>query len=282
MIGRLQQSIENILAWLLNPLFFHLRNTIKFSRKKPFVDKVVRLESLPQYAQNQLESDRYLELKARFKLDEFADHISWSSLYGAYFFLDVLEKALSLSTKPLDPTEHLRILDVGTKNFDAAPALYNFFRHRSSGALPRVDVTGIEIDAYRVYRSLFSRYDVGRFYERLITFSDREDTPRYLPGDFLGHEDSYNILTCFFPFMSPFALLAWGLPTALLAPRRFLDHMITRLQPNGLAIIVNQTKAERDIQIDLLEQSGAHFETFEISLEFRENQPLAYLHLIHG
>jgi SAM-dependent methyltransferase len=282
LIRRAQETLETILAWLLNPIFYRLRNIVRFSRRKSFVDQSVSLEALPNYAQDQLKSARHRKLRDRFGLEQYSDRISWSSLYGAYFFLDVLETARSVSNKMHDWPDALEIMDVGTKNFDAAPAIYQFFRHQLSASNRKVEITGIEIDAYRVYRSFFSRYDVGKFYENLITVEGEHEIHRYLPGDFLNHHESYNVITCFFPFMSPFALLAWGLPRAMLAPKRFLQHIIDQLRPGGLAIILNQTEAERDVQVALLKESSANFESFEIVLEFREGKPTAFLHLIHG
>ena len=283
MFSRIHQGIETALAWLLNPFFFHLRNLIRFRRKKPFKDTPVSLNALPAYAQSQLKSERYGQLQSRYNLERYQDQLSYSSLYGAYFFLDVLAQSFELVPKDMAKGKQLKVLDVGTKNFDAAPALYQFFRNFDGQPdSVNVSLTGIEIDAYRVYRSLYSRHDVGMFYRDLISHAGEKETHRYLAGDLLKHDEKYDVVTCFFPFVSSFALLAWGLPTVHLKPERFVEHLVSRLNPGGRAIIVNQTEAERDIQVGLFQAASVKASSFEITLNFREDQPVAYLHIIEA
>jgi hypothetical protein len=281
MISRLYQGLETVLAWLLNPFFFRARNVIRFRRKKSFCDASVALSSLPQYAQDQLKSPRHEYLAAKYGLQVYQEHLSYSSLYGAYFFLDVLKQSHDLVPWNLGRASHVRVLDVGTKNFDAAPALYRFFKKLESDDMSRkVEITGIEIDAFRVYRSLYSRFDVGQFFKNLITVPAGEETHRYLPGDFIHHEDKYDAITCFFPFVTSFALLAWGLPNSKLSPKRFVDHLMASLAPGGTAIILNQTEQERDLQVKILSEGKHSFSSHEIKLNFREKQPVAYLHVL--
>ena len=55
---------------------------------------------------------------------------------------------------------------------------------------------------------------------------------------------------------------------------------MARLNPGGRAIIVNQTEKERDIQIALFEAASIPVSSHEIKLNFREGQPIGYLHIL--
>ena len=278
LISSIRDNFEVFLAWLLNPIFFRLRNVLKFKRRKPYMEDSSSVSRLPGYAAKQLESKRASKLTDKYHLDRFAPHLSLSSLYGAYFFLDVLDRSnVSEKLKPLEP-QNMTVLDIGTKNFDIAPAIYSYLKTH----LPKdghLHITGIEIDAYRIYRSLFSRHDVAEFYRRLISVDDAENH-RYIPGDFLDHNDQYDLITCFFPFVTSYALLAWGLPRAKLKPQEFVGHILKSLKPNGIAIIINQTSKESDLQKKIFQQAKATFVSSEVQLGFREGQPIGYLHIV--
>ncbi|MGG2382840.1 hypothetical protein, partial [Salmonella enterica] len=51
--------------------------------------------------------------------------------------------------------------------------------------------------------------------------------------------------------------LAWGLPLGYFSPQALLNHLLARLTPGGLLLIVNQGEAEWTRQGDLLAQAAA-------------------------
>ena len=278
LLNALRDNLELFLAWLLNPFFFRLRNFLKFRRTKPYSENSSSVSRLPNYALNQLKSKRFILLTEQYEMSQFESQLSRSSLYGAYFFLDVLDQS-NVGEKINQITdEEVHVLDIGTKNFDIAPAMYRYFKTHLPTS-PQLHITGIEIDAYRIYRSLFSRYDVAEFYRKLISVDENEHH-RYISGDFLTHEKQYNFISCFFPFVTSYALLAWGLPRAHLKPQQFVDHILKSLSPGGIAVVVNQTKKESDLQKLFFEKAKAACVSSEIQLDFREGQPVGYLHVI--
>ena len=277
-LNALRDNLELFLAWLLNPLFFRLRNTLKFSRKKPYTENSSSVSRLPNYAINQLKSKRFISLTRQYEMSQFESQLSRSSLYGAYFFLDVLDQSNVGKKLGQFTAEEVKVLDIGTKNFDIAPSIYRYCKTH----LPKsknVHITGIEIDAYRIYRSFFSRYDVAEFYRKLISVDENEHH-RYIPGDFLTHEKQYDFISCFFPFVTSYALLAWGLPRAHLKPQQFVGHILKSLNPGGMAVIINQTKKESQLQKLFFEKAKAACVSSEIQLGFREGKPVGYLHVV--
>ena len=66
--------------------------------------------------------------------------------------------------------------------------------------------------------------------------------------DHLEKDLKFDLVTCFFPFLTPSPLLWWGLPRRLLQPEAFFAHVCARVLPGGLLVVVNHSVEERDIQ----------------------------------
>ena len=85
-------------------------------------------------------------------MSQFESQLSRSSLYGAYFFLDVLDQSNVGKKLSQFTAEEVKVLDIGTKIFDIAPAMYRYCKTHIPTS-KSLHITGIEIDAYRIYRS---------------------------------------------------------------------------------------------------------------------------------
>lgn len=301
---RIKDAVEDGQVWLesrmltaANPLFFMLRRKVAFGRSGYAEGPHSDSQPTPDFAK-WMTSPAAAQLIHRYELEDFRARMSPGSFASMVRFSDLLSGALdgarhgtsetgnsqtgnsgaaaaiealriddpSEEHQPGTASEPLRVLDIGSKNFEAAPAIHRVLR-RETGGRP-VRLTGIEIDAHRVYRSLHSRADVARYYLSLIP----EPRPghRYLAADFLTHTDSYDVITWFKPFLTDYAHLRWGLPAHLLRPEPMIRHLLDRLSPNGLAIIVNQNDHEAEIQRGLLSNAGA---TFTSTIQPDASQP---------
>lgn len=215
-IDRLPWS-ERLEAWA-NRFFFRLRSRIRWQRDGyresgahlPTDEKTLRLLA------------RYQPVyEGRFAPQTLADNLQWLEL------LDSIRDQLAWQ-----PTGPLNVLDVGAKNFYYAPTLVAFWQ---SFGQP-VTLTGIELDAFRVYRDRHSRADYAAWYAK--------DLATYLAGDALTHQGRYQAISLFYPFVLPSPLIKWGLPLHAFQPGRLLDHIWTLLDPGGLLVVVNQGLSE--------------------------------------
>jgi len=282
---RIRDAVEDGQVWLesrmlsaANPLFFLMRRKIAFGRKGYSEGPDSDARPTPEFAK-WMTSTAAADLIQRYELDDFQARMSPGSLASMVRFADLLAGAIArarqggfppLQAPPfvdpfVDPSVDeastdrpgpLRVLDIGSKNFEAAPAIHRLL-HRETGGRRPIELTGIEIDAHRVYRSLHSRADVARYYLSLIP--EQSVTHRYLAADFLTHDDVYDVVTWFKPFLTDYAHLRWGLPAHLLRPEPMVKHLLDRLAPGGFAVVVNQNDHEADIQRDLFTRANATF-----------------------
>jgi len=145
-------------------------------------------------------------------------------------------------------------VDVGSKDFIYAPALFAFAeKHLAKEEAPLL--TGVEIDGHVVYSDLRSRADHAHAWAAVASAS-----AQYVVSDFLKFTPSQDVtlLTIFYPFVTRFALLRWGLPVSEYRPEKLLAHAASMLASKGVLVIVNHTHEERDLlralmaQIDLV------------------------------
>jgi len=155
------------------------------------------------------------------------------------YVLDLLQKWLP-ATLPEG-----RALDVGAKNGCAIPGL--------ATACPR-GWDFVELDAHRRYLWGATRRAYG---ERLAR--DFEGC-RFIAGNVLDQPGPWAVVTWFLPFLTSAPLEAWGLPRRFLEPERLLRHVVERLVPDGVLLVVNQGEAEAALQAALFERLGCRAE----------------------
>lgn len=139
--------------------------------------------------------------------------------------------------------EKIQILDIGSKNWSYVKGMHNFF----SGFCDEFFMDGVEVDAYRLYPNLYSRYEASKFYTK--DFSN----VNYFCANLLDIKKKYNYITWFLPFLTKYPLKKWGLPKRFFCPEKLLVHAYSLLKKNGQMFIVNQGKYEADIQKKLLD-----------------------------
>lgn len=154
--------------------------------------------------------------------------------------LDGLERLLGAETLPIGPEGSLRALDVGSGAFVYATALQRFLARGGSGPERTVHLRGLEVDGHGVYRDGHSRADHARAHARLAGAH-----VSYEVGDVLAADPGVrDVVTCFYPFLTRHALLAWGLPLRLFRPQELLAQLVRAVRPGGLLVIANQTREE--------------------------------------
>jgi len=131
----------------------------------------------------------------------------------------------------------LRVLDVGARNFAAAPALHALFS--GLGYTPRID--GIEIDAYRRLLNLRTRADYGHFYAAQIPGA------RFHAQDFLEWKTPAEVICLLNPFVTLNPLLLWGLPRRHFRPEATFAHAASLLPKGGILVTSSPTGAEQAV-----------------------------------
>ena len=142
----------------------------------------------------------------------------------------------------------LRALDIGSKNFDYVDALAGFLS-RAAG-LRQLALTGIEIDAHRRYTDFRTRRAWAEHYCSFVPGA------RYLAQGLEDHQETYDVVIWFLPFLTERPLVRWGLPTSLLRPETLYDHAWTLVEPGGVLLLVNLNADEEAIQLDLIRRRG--------------------------
>ena len=138
---------------------------------------------------------------------------------------------------------------MGAKNWSYVFGLERFLAH---GGAP-VALTGIEIDGHGIYPDLHARCDYARAYAR----QTGNDEVVYQVMDFLEADiTGAHVVTNFYPFLRVDALLRWGLPGRMFQPERMIERCLAALAEDGVLIVFNQTRAERDVLHQLLQRAG--------------------------
>ncbi len=231
-----------LLRKLLNPAAYALRQRIAF-RRGGYREGPLDLSRVSPRLREQLQGSRAQELAAKYAVPMHT--LSHAAYTKSLFACDVLDRLHTIAPIVL-PTGNL--LDIGCKNFETAPGLFRAARTLSSH---EIDLTGVEIDAYPVYRNLHSRADAAHYYLSLLPGEHR-----YLPDDVRALQGQFGLITWFFPFVTTAPLLWWGLPERFFAPEALFQHVLTLRQPGGSLIVTNYTPEEAEIQAELFARAG--------------------------
>ncbi len=180
--------------------------------------------------------DYYLRSITKFSRKDFEEDLELTEGVNNYTF-DILSQTIQPQK-----SEKLRVLDIGSKNWEYVRGEYKFFKQYCESLL----LDGVEIDAYRLYSNFYSRYEVAKFY-----IKDLEGA-NYYADDLLKMDGEYDYIVWFLPFVTKYPLHRWGLPERLFMPERLLEHAYKLLRKEML--IVNQGEEEAEIQQKLLEK----------------------------
>lgn len=187
-------------------------------------------------------------LARQYHLQELASQTTPVNYRENLFYLHLLESALEASQISLP--DSLRAADIGPSHWFYVQALAALLRWWRTPHPRQIDLQGYEIDAYRVYADLHSRYDHALGHMRGLP------GVTYIPHGFTTQPSTFHLIFMLFPFVFSKDHLEWGLPGSLFQPRALLQAAWQSLQPGGLLIIVNQGEAEHAAQRALLESEG--------------------------
>lgn len=187
-------------------------------------------------------------LTQTYHLESFAAQTTPLNYRENLFYLHLLESALEATQVSLPET--VRVADIGPSHWFYVQALAALLRWWQTPRPRPIDLQGYEIDAYRVYADLHSRYDHALGHMRGLA------GVTYIPRGFSAQPFTFHLIFMLFPFVFPEDHLKWGLPGNFFQPRGLLQAAWQSLQPGGALIIVNQGEAEHRAQRALLEAEG--------------------------
>jgi hypothetical protein len=208
-----------------NKMLWRLRSLLRFSRDGYQETGAINLKPGPEE----------LQLEMKYGLRKYRHLLSEATYRRNLWTLWVLEKALTPHLRHRQRIE--QVLEPGCQDFSRLPALRSYLA--SVGKRPRI--TGLEIDPFPVLSDFHSRWDRARYFLSLETSGDR-----YLEGDFFQWNEGADLILCFFPFVSFYPALAWGLPAELGDARPWLASVERCLQPGGLFLVMHQGEWEEE------------------------------------
>ena len=225
---------------------FYLRRSMRWSRGAPELPRDPKDDAFADHRsahERAAAEQRAEQLGTTYHLTPLRERSSLETWRSSLALLDYLERLVPAGTFPDRP---LRSVDVGAGDWHYVFALERFLAHRDRAPDqgPRaVDLSGIEIDGHVVYRDLHSRAD----WARARAGQTGNPAVRYRVGDFLTAElPTADVVTLFYPFVTSYALLAWGLPVLHFKPRRMFARAAALLGEGGVMIVLHQTSEEQE------------------------------------
>lgn len=196
------------------------------------------------------QSRRIAALKDRYQA-RFESELGMQTSLNNYEYLDILDHAWP-GAAPARPQGMELLCDVGCASFWYAAALDAFFRPRA--------MVGVDVEGYRLFKDGRTRSDYAAGY-----VSQRSNA-RFVVADYLGYAEPADLITAWFPFLTPRAILAWRLPLSLLRPERLFRQIHRNLRPGGCFVMVNHGAEEAELAHRLCVAAG-------FRLNFRQSTP---------
>jgi len=181
---------------------------------------------------------------------QFENQFHVSTSLENYEYLDLLDQTKEKFC--WNPDLHKEMVDVGSLNFYYAPALHAFFQPRQ--------LQGIELEGYRIYTNLYSRFDYAQCYIRPFTNTS------YTVMDFCDYTGSADGITCFYPFVIPEPLVAWRLPLKVFQPERLFERMTQSLRKEGFVLMMNHGEDEAKWACDFAQRSGLQLQSHPLPI----------------
>ncbi len=162
-----------------------------------------------------------------------------------YEYLDILDRGWSsagVGRPVVGRPEGGVLCDIGCASFWYAASLHAFFRPQR--------MVGVEVEGHRLFRDGRARIDYAAGYLA------RLPNAQFVVADYTRYSEPADLITSWFPFLTPTAILAWRLPLSLLAPERLFCRIRHNLRPGGLFFMVNHGNAEAALAESLCTAAG--------------------------
>lgn len=160
--------------------------------------------------------------------------------------LDATQNHLNFEKKAQEATLHC--LEIGFKNWSTLPALVIFLAEHWQGP---IEITGVEIDLWRVYQDGHSRYDALMFHieetQKLLSRINRDNIRiEWQESDIREHQAApYDFILWALPFIFEEPHQAWGLPKRYFNPQACIEHVFSKcLKQGGLMLSSHQGELE--------------------------------------
>lgn len=220
---------------LKNSIDFFLREKFKLSRKNYY--------EINEQKDNLFKTENAIlcekKLFQRYDLSYLKSNSTKVNYLENLYTVDLLDRYLKITQ-----SQKINVLDIGSKNWSYAKGEYSFFKKHCE----TLNLDGIEIDANRLYTNFYSRAEVAKFHINNL------NNTNYITGDFLKHNENYDYIIWFLPFVIETPHVKWGLPKKYFQPEKMLEHAYKLLNKNGKIFIINQGESEYEAQKSLCEK----------------------------
>ncbi len=204
-----------------------------------------------------IQQQRMASLRRQFRV-RFEQRAERLTALKQYDYLDILAQAWSAWKLP--HSTGVVVQDIGSSNFWYAAVLHAFFRPR--------EMVGIEVEGRRMYINGYSRLDYAHGY-----IQDLPNT-QFIVGDYAGYDHPADVVTAWYPFVTPDPVLAWRMPLSVLAPHTLFSRVARNLIPHGLFVMVNQGQDEAAIAAAWCEKVGlVRYGSCEVRTLLRSRRP---------
>jgi SAM-dependent methyltransferase len=225
--------LQQLRSWR-HGFWFGISERVRWSRG---IHRETPARELPALSHEQTE--RIAALRARYQV-RFEAALNGATSLNNYEYLDILDRAWTASGLPV--VHGGTLCDVGCASFWYAAALQTFFRPDR--------MVGVDVEGHRLFRDGRTRIDYASGY--LAGIPDA----RFVVADYAGFREPADVITAWFPFLTPAAILAWRLPLSLLAPERLFAGIQQNLKPGGLFVMINHGLQEASLAEQLCVAAG--------------------------
>lgn len=220
---------------LRNRFWYGVSERVRWSRGTFRETPALRLPALPTE-----QSRRIAALQDRYQV-RFESELGAETSLNNYEYLDILDQAWQ-SSAPARPQRMEVLCDVGCASFWYAAALDAFFAPRT--------LIGVDVEGYRLFRDGRTRSDYAAGYV------GQRPNARFVVADYATFAEPADLITAWFPFLTPDAILAWRLPLKLLRPQPLIRQIHHNLNPGGSFVMVNHGLEEAQTAHRLCSAAG--------------------------
>jgi hypothetical protein len=174
--------------------------------------------------------ERIAALAARYGT-RFEDSQSAAGALQAYDYLDWLDQ--SLTEWNVEAPRGGVLHDVGCASFAYASAL--------AALCQPLQLVGLEVEGFRRLRGGVNRA------EKATANVARIPGAAFVITDYATFEQHADVITAFFPFVTPAPVLGWRMPLSILKPTALFRRIADNLNPGGRLWMVNHGETEARI-----------------------------------